>query len=140
MTGIDRIIVSSDDKVTAGEENFTVEVSRYIYDTGDFTERCDYMKVVAAIDSFKGSMTSMEAGNAVKKGILAAKPDAEVWLSPLADGGEGTVDALIEGLGAEKYRLPWQDRLEKKCRVITVFRRDKKRLSWKWHLPQESRL
>ena len=35
MTGIDRIIVSSDDKVTAGEENFTVEVSRYIYDTGD---------------------------------------------------------------------------------------------------------
>ena len=60
------------------------------------------MKVVAAIDSFKGSMTSMEAGNAVKKGILAAKPDAEVWLSPLADGGEGTVDALIEGLGAEK--------------------------------------
>ena len=60
------------------------------------------MKVVAAIDSFKGSMTSMEAGNAVKKGILAAKPDAEVWLSPLADGGEGTVDALIEGLEAEK--------------------------------------
>lgn len=61
-----------------------------------------YMKVVIAIDSFKGSMTSMEAGNAAKKGILAAKPDAEVCLSPLADGGEGTVDALIEGLGAEK--------------------------------------
>ena len=61
-----------------------------------------YMKVVAAIDSFKGSMTSMEAGNAVKKGILAAKPDAEVVVNPLADGGEGTVDALIEGLGAKK--------------------------------------
>lgn len=60
------------------------------------------MKVIAAIDSFKGSMTSMEAGNAVKKGILAAKPDAEVVVNPLADGGEGTVDALIEGLGAEK--------------------------------------
>lgn len=79
------------------------------------------MKVVAAIDSFKGSMTSMEAGNAVKKGILAAKPDAEVWLSPLADGGEGTVDALIEVWEQKKYRLPWQGRLEKKCRVITVF-------------------
>ena len=64
------------------------------------------MKVIAAIDSFKGSMTSMEAGNAVKKGILAAKPDAEVWLSPLADGGEGTVDALIEGWEQKKYRLP----------------------------------
>ena len=102
MTGIDRIIVSSDDKVTAGEENFTVEVSRYIYDTGDFHGKMGLYEVVAAIDSFKGSMTSMEAGNAVKKGILAAKPDAEVCLSPLADGGEGTVDALIEGLGAEK--------------------------------------
>ena len=67
-----------------------------------FTERCDYMKVIAAIDSFKGSMTSMEAGNAVKKGILAAIPDAGVVVNPLADGGEGTVDALIEGLGAKK--------------------------------------
>ena len=85
-----------------------------IFHTQDlcFAQTCDalessaemeiYMKVVIAIDSFKGSMTSMEAGNAAKKGILAAKPDAEVWLSPLADGGEGTVDALIEGLGAEK--------------------------------------
>ena len=85
-----------------------------IFHTQDlcFAQTCDalessaemeiYMKVVIAIDSFKESMTSMEAGNAVKKGILAAKPDAEVWLSPLADGGEGTVDALIEGLEAEK--------------------------------------
>ena len=78
------------------------------------------MKVVIAIDSFKGSMTSMEAGNAAKKGILAAKPDAEVCLSPLADGGEGTVDAL-KVWEQKKYRLQWQDRLEKKCRVITVF-------------------
>ena len=36
------------------------------------------MKVVVAVDSFKGSMTSMEAGMAVKEGILAAKKDAEV--------------------------------------------------------------
>ena len=36
------------------------------------------MKVVVAVDSFKGSMTSMEAGTAVKSGILAAHPDAEV--------------------------------------------------------------
>ncbi len=57
------------------------------------------MRVVAAIDSFKGSMTSMEAGFAARDGILAAKPDAEVIVSPLADGGEGTTDALVEGLG-----------------------------------------
>lgn len=52
------------------------------------------MKVVVAVDSFKGSMTSMEAGMAVKAGILAAKKDAEVIVKPLADGGEGTTDAL----------------------------------------------
>ena len=48
------------------------------------------MKVVVAIDSLKGSLTSMEAGIAVKEGILAARPDAEVIVKPLADGGEGT--------------------------------------------------
>ena len=55
------------------------------------------MKVVVAIDSFKGSMTSMQAGNACKKGILAATK-ADVVVKPLADGGEGTVTALVEGL------------------------------------------
>ena len=60
------------------------------------------MKVVVVVDSFKGSMTSMEAGMAVKEGILAAKKDAEVVVKPLADGGEGTTDALIEGLKGER--------------------------------------
>lgn len=63
------------------------------------------MKVVIAVDSFKGSMSSMEAGNAAKTGILAAKPDANVVVKPLADGGEGTTDAMIEGLGAEKIEV-----------------------------------
>ena len=60
------------------------------------------MKVVVAVDSFKGSMTSMEAGMAVKAGVLAAHKDAEVIVKPLADGGEGTTDALIEGLNGER--------------------------------------
>ena len=60
------------------------------------------MKVVVAVDSFKGSMTSMEAGMAVKAGIFAARTDAEVVVKPLADGGEGTTDALIEGLNGER--------------------------------------
>lgn len=59
------------------------------------------MKAVIAIDSFKGSMTSMEAGNAARKGILAVYPEAEVIVRPLADGGEGTTEALAEGLGGE---------------------------------------
>ena len=59
------------------------------------------MKVVVAMDSLKGSLTSTEAGTSIKAGILAAKPDAKVVVKPLADGGEGTTDALIEGLNGE---------------------------------------
>lgn len=59
------------------------------------------MKVVIAIDSLKGSMTSMEAGRAIKDGVLKVLPDAEVIVKPLADGGEGTTEALAEGLGGE---------------------------------------
>lgn len=63
------------------------------------------MKVLIAIDSFKGSMTSIEAGHAAKEGILAAHPDAQVIIKPLADGGEGTTDALIEGLNGKRIPL-----------------------------------
>ena len=63
------------------------------------------MKVVVAIDSFKGSLTSIEAGMAAKEGILIAHPDANVVVKPLADGGEGTTDALIAGLGGERIDL-----------------------------------
>ncbi|MCD7717601.1 MAG: glycerate kinase [Lachnospiraceae bacterium] len=56
------------------------------------------MKVVIAIDSFKGSMSSMEAGMAAREGVLRAC-DAQVVVRPLADGGEGTTEALVEGLG-----------------------------------------
>lgn len=57
------------------------------------------MKVVIAIDSFKGSMTSLEAGYAARDGVLKACREAHVVVKPLADGGEGTTEALAEGLG-----------------------------------------
>ena len=59
------------------------------------------MKVVIAIDSFKGSMTSLEAGGAVKDALLRVDPNAEAKVLPLADGGEGTVAAMCAGLGGE---------------------------------------
>ncbi len=59
------------------------------------------MKIVVAIDSLKGSLTSMEAGTAVKEGILNVLPETEVLVKPVADGGEGTTEALVEGLGGE---------------------------------------
>ena len=57
------------------------------------------MKIVFAIDSFKGSLGSIEAGNAAAEGARRAFPDAECVVRPLADGGEGTVAALAAGLG-----------------------------------------
>ena len=59
------------------------------------------MKVVVAIDSLKGSLSSLEAGEAIKSGVLNAIPNAEVCVRPLADGGEGTVEALALGMGGE---------------------------------------
>ena len=57
------------------------------------------MKTVIAIDSLKGSLTSMEAGMAIREGILSAWGEhMEVVVRPLADGGEGTIDALVEGM------------------------------------------
>ena len=57
------------------------------------------MKVVVAIDSFKGSLSSMEAGQAIEEGVKRVHQNVEVVVRPLADGGEGTVEALVEGMG-----------------------------------------
>ncbi len=54
-------------------------------------------KILVAVDSFKGSMTSLEAGAAIENGIKSILPDAEVRVRPVADGGEGTTEALIYG-------------------------------------------
>ena len=59
------------------------------------------MKVVVAIDSLKGSLSSLEAGEAIKSGVQKVLPDAKVEVRPLADGGEGTVEALALGMGGE---------------------------------------
>ena len=59
------------------------------------------MKVTVAIDSLKGSLSSIEAGQAIGEGIKRVYPDAEVCVRPLADGGEGTVEALTFGMGGE---------------------------------------
>ncbi len=63
------------------------------------------MKIVVAMDSFKGSLTSMEAGTAVENGIRRVNADAEVFVRPLADGGEGTVDALVCGMNGKLQNI-----------------------------------
>lgn len=65
-------------------------------------------KVVIAIDSMKGSLSSVEAGRAFARGVRQAVP-CEIAVSPLADGGEGTVEALVEGLGGTWKSIVVQD-------------------------------
>lgn len=60
------------------------------------------MKIVISIDSLKGSLTSIEAANAIKKGILSVDNKSDVAIMPLADGGEGTVEALVQGMNGEE--------------------------------------
>ncbi|PKB79743.1 MAG: glycerate kinase [SAR202 cluster bacterium Io17-Chloro-G9] len=61
------------------------------------------VKVVVAPQGFKGSVTGLEAARAIQRGILAAMPDAETALAPVADGGDGTLNALVDATGGRVF-------------------------------------
>ncbi len=69
------------------------------------------MKVVIAMDSMKGSLSSPEAGHAIREGILRVFSDADVCVLPLADGGEGTVMALTAGMHGHLKHITVSDPL-----------------------------
>ena len=52
------------------------------------------MKVLIAVDKFKGSLTAQQACEAIREGVLTRYPDAEIEMVPMADGGEGTSELL----------------------------------------------
>ena len=76
------------------------------------------MRVVVAIDSFKGSMSSLEAGEAISNGIKKAHKGAEVEIRPLADGGEGTVEALSIGMGGRLINVDVTGPVGRKVRAV----------------------
>lgn len=80
------------------------------------------MKVVVAIDSLKGSLSSLEAGNAIKQGIKRVYQDAKIIVKPLADGGEGTVEALVSGMNGKIETVvatgPLGDKIESSYGII----------------------
>ena len=57
------------------------------------------MKIVLAPDSFKGSLTAAQVCAAMEEGIRRYLPDAEIVSAPMADGGEGTVQSLVDATG-----------------------------------------
>lgn len=69
------------------------------------------VRVVLAPDSFKESMTAVQACAAMERGIRAVEPDADVVRVPLADGGEGTAQTLVESLGGQMREVSVEDAL-----------------------------
>ena len=64
------------------------------------------MKIVIAVDSFKGCLSSSSIAKAVEEGIFNTLPECEVIKVPIADGGEGTVEALVDATQGKKITLP----------------------------------
>ena len=62
------------------------------------------MRVLIAMDSFKGNLTGLEASQTVSAGVQRACPWADVRIVPIADGGEGTVDAFVHSLHGQTVK------------------------------------
>lgn len=75
------------------------------------------MKIVAASDSFKGSLTSAEVADSIERGVYDADPFAEVVKVAVGDGGEGTMDALLETMGGRRVSVEVSDPLRRPCKA-----------------------
>lgn len=76
------------------------------------------MKIVLAPDSYKGSMTAKEACDAMEEGIRRVLPDAEIIHHPMADGGEGTVQSLVDATGGTIYEATVKNPLGEPVQAI----------------------
>ncbi|MDO4784524.1 MAG: glycerate kinase [Propionibacteriaceae bacterium] len=74
------------------------------------------MRVVVASDSFKGTFSAARACEAIAAGVLAAEPTAEVLIRPMADGGEGTLEALSAAWGVPVVEVPAVDAIGRPTR------------------------
>lgn len=75
------------------------------------------MKIIVACDSFKGSVTSREAGEAVSRGVHSVIPAAEIIVIPMADGGEGTSRIMTELSGGTEHHCIVRDPLGNRVRA-----------------------
>ena len=60
------------------------------------------MRIIIAPDSYKGSVSALGVAEAMERGVLRVFPDADIFKIPIADGGEGTVEALVMATGGQK--------------------------------------
>src|SRR5436305_2530495 len=76
------------------------------------------MDIVVAPQALKGSLTAGEAGQAIKVGIQAVYPESQIHIIPMADGGEGTVQALMTARGGQ---MIWQTVMGPLDRKVQAF-------------------
>ena len=80
------------------------------------------MRVLVAPDKFKGTLSAIQAAEAIARGWARADPTAQIETAPMADGGEGTLDVLIAALGGERRRAkvtgPLGDPVEAEFAVV----------------------
>ena len=81
------------------------------------------MKIIVAPDSFKGSVTALEAANAIEQGLHRVFPDAIIEKIPMADGGEGTVQSLVDATGGhirtERVLGPFENEVEAEFGILS---------------------
>lgn len=82
------------------------------------------MKIVLAIDSFKGCLTSAEANQAAAEGIRAVRPDAEVVQVAVSDGGEGFLEAFHAAIGGEMVIIGVRDPLMRRISARYLLKGD----------------
>lgn len=101
------------------------------------------MKFVIAPDSYKGCLRSVEVCRYLSEGIKQFCPQSEVEITPMADGGEGSVDAVVLSTQGEfrKYEVygPLGETVEALYGIAgKKMNRELKLLLWKWHQPAVS--
>ncbi len=95
----------------------------YGYYFTEFSYFCS-MKVVIAIDSFKGCLTSKEANEAAAEGIRKANPNAEVLEVPVSDGGEGFLEAFHAAIGGRLKEVTVRDPLMRRIKAKYLLHND----------------
>lgn len=82
------------------------------------------MKIILAIDSFKGCLTSMQAELAAEQGIVSKYPDTEVIKIPVTDGGDGMLDVFCSLFDCERITVPCHDALMRRIDASFAVRKD----------------
>ncbi|MGM0544542.1 MAG: glycerate kinase [Pseudomonadota bacterium] len=85
------------------------------------------MHILFCPDSFKDALSAEDAAHAMSRGAVRAAPHCHSLICPLADGGEGSLDALIAATGAQRRQQTVEDALGRPCEA-----------SWGWHADQRT--